>query len=343
MKIEEHYPLKHLNTFGVDATARYFAEVRSADDLLELVRHAEFRQAKKLILGGGSNILFTQPFDGLVIRIAIPGIELTAHGAGVAKVRAGAGVNWQDLVDWTLDRNLAGLENLSLIPGTAGAAPVQNIGAYGAEFKDVFEELQAFDLETGDMRTFILKECGFGYRTSVFKNEFRGRHVILSVSLRLLDLSTNGTAFRPVTVYGELGKRIEGIPSGELTPRSVSEAVIAIRRAKLPDPKRLGNAGSFFKNPVIPAAQAQALLSAYPGMPRFTEPNGVKIPAGWLIEQCGWKGKRVGNAGCHEHQALVLVNYGPATAKEILGLAYNIQRSVREKFGIDLMPEVNIV
>lgn len=343
MEIKEHYSLKEHHTFKIPVQTRYFTEVHAADEILELLQHSVFRSHEKLVLGSGSNVLFTKNFEGLIIKIAIPGVEIIKRQDGYAIIRAGAGVDWQELVDWTLQQNLAGLENLSMIPGTVGASPVQNIGAYGIELKDVCEELEAMDLESGKTRKFTPEECRFGYRNSIFKNELRGRYVLLTVSLRVSDLSAPGITYRPAVSYGDLKTKLEAMNPKALSPRWVSETVSEIRQTKLPNTTLLGNAGSFFKNPILTEKRAEQLIKKNPKIPWFKDSQGIKISAGWLIEQCGWKGKRVGNTGCYEKQALVIVNYGAATAKEILAFAYNVQSSVRETFGIELAPEVNII
>ncbi len=344
MKIEAEKSLKSLNTFGIEALARYFAEICSVEDLLALIADARFSRSKTLVLGGGSNILLTGDFDGLVIKNAIPGIELLSRSGCEVIVKAGAGTGWHDLVQWCLDRNYAGLENLSLIPGLAGAAPIQNIGAYGVEVKDVFHELEAVELSSGKRVKFGPKECAFGYRDSVFKQKFRGQFVIVSVSFRLTDLSTPQAAYQYRIDYGDLRKKLDEMKVTALSLKAVSEAICQIRRAKLPDPKELGNAGSFFKNPSISKDQFQKLTVKYPEMPHFLQADGtVKIPAGWLIEQCGFKGKRAGRVGSHKDQALVLVNYGGAGGQEILDLASSIQESVRKQFEIKLALEVNVI
>ena len=344
MKIEEQKSLKSLNTFGVEALAKYFAEVRSADDLRELAADARFSDEKKFVLGGGSNILLTGNFDGLVLKNAIPGLEVVSRTENEVTVKAGAGVGWHDLVLWSLERNYAGLENLSLIPGLAGAAPIQNIGAYGVEVKDVFHELEAIEIRSGKCVKFGATECAFGYRDSVFKHKFKGQFLILSVSFRLTDLSAPRVAYKFRTEYGELRKKFDEMKVGALSPKVVSDAVCKIRRAKIPDPAELGNAGSFFKNPSVSQAQYKELIAKYPAMPHFPQEDGtVKIPAGWLIEQCGWKGKRVGRVGCHKDQALVLVNLGGAKGQEILDLALSVQESVRKQFEIELSLEVNVI
>jgi UDP-N-acetylmuramate dehydrogenase len=372
MRIEYEKRLKSLNTFGVDALAKYFAEIRSPEEFLEMTRDKRFFDEKKLILGGGSNILFTGDFDGLVVRNSIPGITVTGRTDAEVIVKAGAGEVWHDLVLWCLKRNYAGLENLSLIPGLTGAVPIQNIGAYGAEVKDVFHELEAIEIGSGKCVKFCAKDCAFGYRDSVFKHKLQGQFLIISVSFRLTDLSAPHATYQYRVEYGDLRKKLDEMKIGALSPIAVSDAVCQIRRAKLPDPKELGNAGSFFKNPSVPEVQFRDLAVKYPGMPHFSQTNGtVKILAGWLIEQCGWKGKRAGRAGCHKAQALVLVNYGGpntdqskrsgdwgrpncpsakqmkrlggAEGQEILDLAFAIRESVRKQFEIELSLEVNVI
>jgi UDP-N-acetylmuramate dehydrogenase len=334
MKIRRHFPLKKFNTLGIGATAEQYVAVDSAQALQEILA-ANIRPLH--ILGGGSNVLLTKDLEGLVVNNKIGGIAIEREDEKQAVVAAGGGVVWHDLVHWCLARNLGGIENLSLIPGTVGAAPIQNIGAYGVELKDVFEKLDAVHLETGKPRSFGSAECEFGYRNSVFKQQLKGQYFITKVFLRL---SKN-----PVVnfSYGDLKKMLEGAGIVRPTIRDVSEAVVKIRQSKLPDPAVLGNAGSFFKNPVVPVRQFEELQKRNPEMPCYPLPAGeVKVPAGWLIEKAGWKGHRTGDAGCHEKQALVLVNYGRATGAGIQDLARRIQASVEARFGIRLSPEVNI-
>lgn len=344
MKIEEHKPLGSFNTFGVEVAAKYFSEIHSVEEFKELAGDRRFAAEKKLVLGGGSNVLLTGDFDGCVLKNAIPGIEKVSETEADVIVKAGAGEIWHDLVLWCIEKNYGGLENLSLIPGLTGAAPIQNIGAYGAELQDTFHELEAIEIRSLASVKFSAVECAFGYRDSVFKHKYQGQFLITSVSLKLTKLSMNGSPYHFQTEYGDLRRTLEEMKVKDLSLEAVSEAICRIRRAKLPDPKEFGNAGSFFKNPSIPGESFTALASAYPKMPHFPQNNGtVKVPAGWLIEQCGWKGKRAGRAGSHKDQALVLVNYGGATGKEILELSVAIQRSVKEKFGIELSREVNVV
>lgn len=297
-----------------------------------------------MILGGGSNVLFTKDFDGLVIKNSITGIQEIKKENRHVWIKVSAGVVWHQLVLWTLEHNYGGIENLSLIPGLAGAAPMQNIGAYGVEIKDVFQELEAIDLNTGELVTFNLSDCEFGYRESVFKSKFKGRFIISSLTLRLANLNDPKTVYPLKMDYGDVKQTLNDMRVNEPTIQDVSKAIISIRSSKLPDPKELGNAGSFFKNPVISQQQFDELIHVNPLIPNYPQKDGsIKLAAGWLIEQCGWKGKRVGNTGSHAKQALVLVNYGDATGNEVYQLALDIQSSVKQKFGVDIQPEVNLV
>ncbi|RTQ51687.1 UDP-N-acetylmuramate dehydrogenase [Hymenobacter gummosus] len=336
--------LRAYNTFGIDAKARLFATFTSVEELRALLRQPEVQAAPKLVLGGGSNLLFTQDFDGVVLKNEIRGLDLLPDGPAddTVLVRAGAGESWHGLVEYALSQNLAGLENLSLIPGTVGAAPLQNIGAYGVELQDAFEFLEAVEISTGELRRFSREECGFGYRESVFKGPLRNQYIVTGVVMRLHRQRQPAN-----TSYGAIRSTLEEMGvTEEPTPQQVSQAVISIRRSKLPDPAQVGNAGSFFKNPEVSQAKFDALKAQYPELPGYPVPGGVKVPAGWLIEQCGWKGHRAGEGGrygVHDRQALVLVNHGGATGAEVRALAEEIIASVREKFGIELHPEVNIL
>ncbi|WP_187261433.1 UDP-N-acetylmuramate dehydrogenase [Pontibacter beigongshangensis] len=338
MKLQSDISLKPYNTFGIDVKARYFAQFDSLAELQVLLQIPEVRQAEKLILGGGSNILFTKDFNGAVLFNNIKGIQLADEDGEYAYVTAGGGEAWHDLVLFALKQQLGGLENLSLIPGTVGAAPLQNIGAYGVELKDVFHELEAVELATGEPYIFDHEACRFGYRDSIFKNEAKGKYVVTSVTLRLNKTHCLNTS------YGAIKEVLQEMKITEPTIQDVSVAVCAIRMSKLPDPKEIGNAGSFFKNPEIPILQFELLKSKYPSIPAYpVSAQTVKVPAGWLIEQCGWKGKVINNYGVHKNQALVLVNYGGAAGGDIQSLAQEIIQSVQEKFGISLHPEVNIL
>jgi UDP-N-acetylmuramate dehydrogenase len=345
--LEEHVSLRPYNTFGLEAEARYFARFHSADELQALLALPEVQAGPLLVLGGGSNLLLTQDFAGIVLKNEIMGLEIVEEDAATyaALLRAGAGESWHGLVEYALGQDLHGLENLSLIPGTVGAAPLQNIGAYGVELQDAFERLEALEIATGQLRVFGKEECGFGYRESVFKNELRGRYIVTAVVLRL----HRAAAQRPLNVsYGAIRDTLTDLGvDAEPTPHDVSRAVVHIRRSKLPDPAEIGNAGSFFKNPEISQGKFDELRGRYPTLPGYPVPGGVKVPAGWLIEQAGFKGLRRGEGpgthGVHAQQALVLVNHGGATGSELRALADDIIRGVREQFGIELHPEVNIL
>ncbi|MBF9140990.1 UDP-N-acetylmuramate dehydrogenase [Hymenobacter properus] len=344
MVLEENVSLRPYNTFGLDVRARYFARFASADELRQLLRLPQVQAADKLILGGGSNLLFTQDYPGVVLKNEIRGLEIISEDADTqtALIRAGAGESWHGLVEYSLDQGLSGLENLSLIPGTVGASPLQNIGAYGAELRDTFDHLEAVEIATGALRVFSAGECGFGYRESVFKNTLKNQFVVTAVVLRLHRQA------RPNVRYGAIAETLAELGiEGEPTPQDVSQAVIHIRRSKLPDPAEIGNAGSFFKNPEVSQAKFDHLKSEYPELPGYPVPGGVKVPAGWLIERAGWKGMRrgpgAGTHGVHARQALVLVNHGGATGGEVRQLAEEIIASVRQQFGIELHPEVNIL
>ncbi len=350
MQILENISLKPYNTFGIDARARYFSKFSSNEELAELaVPDAGFPGIQsRLLLGGGSNILFTGDFDGLVMKNEIKGIGKTGEDEEYVYVKAGAGENWHQFVLFCIDNDWGGVENLSLIPGCVGASPMQNIGAYGVEISEVFCELKAFHLQEKANYTFSLKDCGFAYRESVFKSKYKDQFVILSVTYKLRK--------KPVfnTKYGALEQELEKMGVQELSLKAISQAVINIRSSKLPDPLVIGNAGSFFKNPQISQEDFNRLRSEFPSIVGFMNPDGsVKLAAGWLIENCGpangsrsesasWKGYRRGDAGCHVNQALVLVNYGNATGKEIFDLSEEIKKSVEDKYGVILEREVNI-
>lgn len=345
MTLQENISLRAYNTFGIDVRAKYFVEIKSVQDFLELRIHEVFQTHSRLILGGGSNVLFTKDFDGLVIKNNIIGIEESSVSDTEILVKAGGGVIWHDLVLYCIAKNYGGLENLSLIPGLVGAAPMQNIGAYGVEIKDIFYSLEAVELSSGETKLFRLSDCEFGYRESVFKHKFKNQFFITSVTFTLVNLNTPKAVYPLKISYGDIKNTLAEMRVDGTTIKQVSDAVIAIRQSKLPNPKELGNAGSFFKNPTIHKALFDQLIAQYPVMPNYpstTKADEVKIPAGWLIEQCGWKGKVVGHTGSHKSQALVLVNYGNATGKEVWELALTIQQSVRDKFGITIHPEVNV-
>ncbi len=334
-QINENYSLKKYNTFGVDVKARYFATPQSIQEIIDILENKR-ECFPFMIIGEGSNILFTRDFNGLVLKPAIRGIKIISSDREHCYAEVGAGENWDEFVHWAVESNLAGVENLSLIPGSAGSSPIQNIGAYGAEVSDIIEKVNYLDLETLEIKSLPAGECHFGYRTSIFKYQLKNRIVITSVIFRL------NTAHIYNTTYGNLQEEVEKM--GDLSLATVRQAVINIRNSKLPDPKIIGNAGSFFKNPVLGKEVACKIRQNYSSMPFYNLPGDlVKIPAGWLIEQCGWKGKKTGNAGVHDKQALVLVNHGNATGMEIKELAGKIMESVYEKFSIRLEPEVNII
>ena len=342
MNIQQNVSLQAFNTFGIDVLARFFTEVCSTQDLAAVLQHLRQYPQSLLILGGGSNMLFTQDFDGLVLKNSLKGIDLVKEERDKVFIKVAAGENWHQFVLWCIEKNFAGVENLSLIPGCVGAAPMQNIGAYGVELKDVFYELEAMEIATGVSRTFSNEECRFGYRESVFKKEFKNQFIITSVTFRLHNLNVSDHYVYHID-YGDIKAGLAENSVFDLNIRAVSDAVIKIRSSKLPDPKELGNSGSFFKNPVISNEQFALLQQSNPLIPSY--PAGAdktKVPAGWLIEQCGWKGKRVGNTGSHAKQALVLVNYGNASGSEVKALATAIQQSVMDKFGIEIEAEVNI-
>ena len=338
MFIEQDVSLKRYTTFGIDAAARYFASFSSLDALSELLESTHYVHGKTMVLGGGSNVLFTKDYDGLVLKNEISGIEVVGETADHVLVKAGAGVNWHQFVLHCLEHNYAGVENLSLIPGNVGASPMQNIGAYGVEIKDVFHELEAFHVQERVPKTFSLDECQFGYRESVFKRRYRNQFVITSVTYRLNKVPVFNTS------YGAIRQELEKMGVTDLSIQAISQAVINIRTSKLPDPREVGNAGSFFKNPQVPNEQYEGLKKQYPDMVAFPVDAGhTKLAAGWLIEQCGWKGYRKGDAGCYPKQALVLVNYGGAKGAEIYELSEAIIQSVQDKFGVTLEREVNII
>jgi UDP-N-acetylmuramate dehydrogenase len=342
MQISENISLKNYNTFGIDVTAEYFAGFTNESELAELLEFkkstATNQQTPALILGGGSNILFTKKVNGIVLKNEIKGIKKINEDDEYVYVKAGAGENWHQLVLHCLQNNWAGFENLSLIPGNAGASPMQNIGAYGVEIKDVFYQLEAFHLQEKKIIYFGLKDCEFGYRESVFKRKIKGEFVITSVTYRLNKIPKFNTN------YGAINQELEAMGVKDLSIQAISQAVINIRSSKLPNPAEIGNAGSFFKNPEIDAVIFEKLKENNPSIIGYPLANDqVKLAAGWLIEQCGWKGYRKGDAGCHSRQALVLVNYGHAKGDEIYNLSGEIINSVQNKFGVLLEREVNII
>ncbi|MCC8410800.1 UDP-N-acetylmuramate dehydrogenase [Mucilaginibacter sp. UR6-1] len=337
LQIQENTSLKHLNTFGIEAHARYFVEISHEDDLAELFADEKWNNIPRLVLGGGSNMLMVNDFDGLVIRINIRGIEHRINQDEVI-VEAGGGEVWNDLVNFCVDRGFAGMENLSLIPGSVGASPIQNIGAYGVEIKDVFESCRAFEIATGQIKTFTHADCKFGYRESIFKSELKGQCIITSVKYKL-SLTPNLNL-----KYGAIEQELTARGITNPTIKDVSAVVSHIRVSKLPDPSTIGNAGSFFKNPVIDVDKFSLLITNHPGVVNYPAGEGfIKLAAGWLIEQCGWRGKVVGNTGTWKNQALVLVNHGGATGQEVYDFSSQIIDSVYAKFGVKLEREVNII
>lgn len=337
-EISENVSLKPFNTFGLEAKAKYFSVFRSVEELKEILSDNKYKSERKLFLGGGSNILLMNDFDGLVLKNEICGISQVSENEEVVVLKSGAGEVWHSFVLESIEMGFSGLENLSLIPGTVGAAPMQNIGAYGVEIKDVFVALEALNLENYEVEIFDKNKCNFGYRESYFKHEGKGKYVILSVSFQLSKTPNFNVS------YGAIKDTLDQMGVKILSTKAISDAVIAIRKSKLPDPAEIGNSGSFFKNPEIPKSQYEVLSAKFPNMPHYViDEQTVKVPAGWLIEQAGWKGKRFGEIGVHTQQALVLVNYGGGKGQEIADLAYEIQASVFGKFGIKITPEVNFI
>lgn len=338
MKAQTAVSLRPYNTFGIDVTARELVHIQTVDDLRNLIRDRRLQPHEIFVLGGGSNVLFTRDVQETILRNELTGIELVREDDAHVWVKAMGGEVWHTFVLWCIDRGYGGVENLSLIPGTVGAAPMQNIGAYGVEIKDTFDSLEAMDLHTGTITVFHHADCAFGYRESIFKHEAKGKYVIISVTFRLDKQPKLNTS------YGAIQQTLE--KQGILSPtiRDVSNAVIAIRSSKLPNPAEIGNAGSFFKNPEVEESKYLELKQHYPDVVGYpTTPGKIKLAAGWLIEQCGWRGKRIGNTGSHKDQALVLVNYGGVQGSEVHALAEAIKQSVLDKFGVQLQTEVNII
>ena len=337
LTIKQEVDLSSFNTMGVSAKASFFVEVCTIGELREAIQFADEKRLKILVLGGGSNTIFIKDFTGLVLHISLLGKKFSSVEDGIL-VKVAAGENWHDFVLKCVEMGIGGIENLSLIPGSVGAAPIQNIGAYGVELEDVFESLEAFMLDSKEIRTFSKSDCKFGYRDSIFKKELKGKAIITSVTFKLF---RNGEVNKS---YKALSDLLESKGLSKPTIKDVSDAVIEIRQSKLPDPKEIGNTGSFFKNPVISVQQFDLLKSEFPELPSYPVTERlVKIPAGWLIDKAGWKGKRIGDAGVHSKQALVLVNHGKATGEEIWNLAEEIRLSIKEKFNIILTPEVNVI
>ncbi len=335
MEIQQNISLKNYNTFGIDVNAKRFIAIRSVHELQQLVE----KEKTLFLISGGSNMLLTKDIDDLVVHINTEGICIDKEDDNSVYLTVNAGENWHDFVLWCIDQNYGGIENLSLIPGNVGTCPIQNIGAYGVEVKDVITKVEAVSIETGKLVQFSNAECKFGYRNSIFKNEVKGKYIITSVSFKLTkkDHILN-------TSYGAIETELASKNITNPTIKNVSDAVIAIRQSKLPDPKEIGNSGSFFKNPVISKSLFESLKEKFPNIPSYpVSDNEIKVPAGWLIEQSGFKGKRFGDYGVHEKQALVLVNYGNASGKDIYNLAQEIQTTIKENFSIDLEIEVNVI
>lgn len=338
MLISSNTSLKPFNTFGINASAKYFATVQSLQNIQELFETTEYKNNAHFILGGGSNLLLTKNVDALIIKNELKGIEAFNETEDHVFVKCAAGEVWHEFVMYCIAHNYAGLENLSLIPGCTGASPMQNIGAYGVEIKDTFHELEAIDTKTGALRTFTKTDCEFGYRESVFKRKYKDRFIITSVTFRL----SKKPQFH--IEYGAIKQELDAMNISELSIKAISQAVINIRSSKLPDPKQIGNAGSFFKNPEVTAGTHDRLKTEFPNLVSYSLENGnYKLAAGWLIEQSGLKGYRAGDAGVHKLQALVLVNYGTASGKDIYDLSTHVLQTVKSKFGVELEREVNVI
>lgn len=338
MKIVENQSLKPYNTFGLEVSAKYFIEAGSVQEIISALDFAKTNNLSKMLLNGGSNMLLTHDFDGLVLKLNLKGIEIVSETEDFVEVKVQSGENWHEFVKWTLQNDFGGLENLSLIPGNCGTAPMQNIGAYGVEIKDSMKELSALEIKTGEIKIFTNEDCKFDYRESVFKNELKNRFIITDVTFKLTKRN-----HKLNTSYGAIQSELEKLNIQNPTIQDVSHAVINIRQSKLPDPKEIGNSGSFFKNPVISKDRFEQLQKQFPDISGYVSGEEVKVAAGWLIENAGWKGKRFGDAGIHEKQALVLVNYGNATGQEIYDLSQRILDDIFDKYGIQLEREVNII
>ena len=338
MDIIENYSLKLYNTFGIEAKAKYFADVSTINDLRKVLVFRRQKDLPILFIGGGSNMLFVDDFPGIVLKLNLKGIEILKEDNDYVYVKSQGSENWHHFVEWTLEHDFGGLENLSLIPGNVGTAPMQNIGAYGVEVKDYIVEVQTLELETGNERIFTNEECHFGYRESVFKNELRGQYVLVAVTFKLTKQN-----HQLHVDYGAIKTELDSEQIINPTIQDISRAVIKIRESKLPDPSQIGNSGSFFKNPVISNDEFAEIEKNHPQIAHYKTDSGIKLAAGWLIEQAGWKGKRFGDAGVHDKQALVLVNYGNATGKEIYDLSEQIIEDVKAKYGVTLEREVNII
>jgi len=336
LEIQENISLKKFNSFGIDVNAKLLAAIQNAEQAKQVL--TQYKDEELLILGGGSNVLFTKDFNGLVLHNCIRGIEVIDKNNEEVSIKFGAGEVWHNAVIHCIEMGYAGIENLSLIPGNCGAAPMQNIGAYGVEIKDVFSSLEALHIPSGEIHNFSNSDCGFGYRESIFKNKVKGEYLILNITLKLKKKPEFNIS------YGAISQQLEKMGAKDLSIKAVSDAVIQIRQSKLPDPKEIGNAGSFFKNPIISKELLEEIQRSYPDIVNYpVDEDKVKLAAGWLIDQAGWKGYRKADFGVHKNQALVLVNYGIAKGSEIYNLSEEILQSVQEKYGVDLEREVNVV
>jgi len=338
MLIHQDYSLKRLHTFGIDVKTKLFAEIFSDEDLLKIISDKKLMTGPKFILGGGSNILFTKNFEGLVIKVSLPGIKKVGENEKSVLIEAGAGEVWDNLVTFCVSNNFGGIENLTLIPGSVGAAPIQNIGAYGQELSDTIESLKGIFIEDGTVKSFSKSDCNFSYRNSIFKKDLKNKFIITSLRLKL---SKN-----PIInlTYKQVEDEIQNLKISNPTITDLSKLVAKIRKSKLPHPDEIGNAGSFFKNPVVHYQKYLELVESHPGIISFdVDKNFKKIAAGWLIENCGWKGRRIGNVGTHQKHALIIVNYGDATGDEVMDFSIRIIQAVELKFGIRLENEVNII
>ena len=336
--IRQNISLKNYNTFGIDVSAKLFGEFTSIEELQNIVTDKNYQQEKLLIIGGGSNILFTKNFKGLALHNQIKGIEVIEEDDNSVIIAGGSGIVWHDFVLHAINLNFGGIENMSLIPGSLGASPMQNIGAYGVEVKDRFEWLDAYHIKSGEMHRFDNAACEFGYRESIFKRKNKGQYIITKVAFRLTKKHQLNTS------YGAIEQEIESLNITNPTIKDVSNAVIKIRSSKLPDPKKIGNSGSFFKNPIIDNSSFEVIKARFPKIVSYPAENGkIKLAAGWLIDQAGWKGKTIGNYGVHKNQALVLVNYGGSSGSDIYNLSEEIIHSIKETYGVDLEREVNIL
>ena len=337
MEIQKNFDLKNLNSFNISAKTKYFYRFSSIKELQNIIEYNKIFKEKTIILGGGSNILLTKDFDGLIIKNEIKGVNIQSESLRHVTIEVGAGENWHNFVKWSVTNNLSGIENLALIPGSVGATPIQNIGAYGMEVKNTIKKVYCLDIETQTEKVLTNKECDFKYRDSIFKNKFKNKFIITKVVFCLNKEHANNSN------YGAINEELNKLKM-EPSLKSIFQAVISIRNQKLPDPKKLGNSGSFFKNPIIKNQKFVILKKIHPNIVGYPMPSGdIKVAAGWLIEQAGWKGHTEGSAGVHKNQALVLVNYGEATGENILDLSIKIKNSIKEKFDIEITPEVNII